>query len=178
MLRLQATPALFWCVGAGLHAQQLDRPLRAVHLSGNWAHTADAVALWETDRTQPLVPLRYREFRAHGFNVYMTLAIESFEKEDELDAVEHPAPRFQLGDPGYPDTGVPDDHLYCTCARQIHPDFWPWRPSHPDHERFVAEFWESYAQPREGASQDWFHATVTLLVKSAVGVANERGCRR
>ncbi len=195
MLRLQATLALFWYVGAGLHAQQLDRPLRAVHLSGNWGHTADAVALWETDRTQPLVPLRYveylrsvhvdwvgfsvalhvehsmdsslertysgvrvptfsddairqviREFRGHGFNVYMTLAIESFETEDELDAVEHPAPRFQLGDPGYPDTGVPDDHLYCTCARQIHPDFWPWRPSHPGHERFVAEFWESYAQ--------------------------------
>ena len=195
MLRLQTTLALFWCVTAGVHAQQLDRPLRAVHLSGNWGHTADAVALWETDRTQPLVPLRYieylrsvhvdwvgfsvalhvehsmdstleraysgvrvptfsddairqviREFRVHGFNVYMTLAIESFETEDELDAVEHPAPRFQLGDPGYPDTGVPDDHLYCTCARRIHPDFWPWRPSHPDHERFVAEFWESYAQ--------------------------------
>ena len=62
MLRLQATLALFWCVAAGLHAQQLDQPLRAVHLSGNWAHTADAVALWETDRTQPLVPLRYVEY--------------------------------------------------------------------------------------------------------------------
>ena len=75
----------------------------------------------------------------------MTLAIESFETEDELDAVEHPAPRFQLGDPGYADTGVPNDHLYYTCARQIDPDFWPWRPSHPDHDLFVAEFWESYA---------------------------------
>ena len=73
-----------------------------------------------------------REFREHGFSVYMTLAIESFETEDELDAVRHPAPRFQLGDPGYADTGIPDDHLYCTCARQIDPDFWPWRPSHPD----------------------------------------------
>ena len=177
-----------------LQAQELDRPLRAVHLSGNWGHTADAVELWEMDRTQRLVPLRYveylrsvqvdwvgfsvalhlehsmdstlertysgvrvptfsddavrqiiREFREHGFNVYMTLAIESFETEDELDAVKHPAPRFQLGDPGYADTGIPDDHLYCTCARQIDPDFWPWRPSHPDHDLFVAEFWESYA---------------------------------
>ena len=194
MRRLLATFALFWCVAAELHAQELD-PLRAVHLSGNWGHTADAVNFWEMDRTQPLVPLRYveylrsvhvnwvgfsvalhvehsmdstlermysdvrvqtfsddavrqiiREFRAHGFNVYMTLAIESFEQEDELDAVERPAPRFQLGDPGYPDTGVPDDHLFCTCARQIDPDFWPWRPSHPEHERFVAEFWESYAE--------------------------------
>jgi len=194
MQRLRVTLALFWCVAAGLQAQELDRPLRAVHLSGNWGHTADAIALWEMDRTQRLVPLRYveylrsvqvdwvglsvalhlehsmdstlertysgvrvptfsddavrqiiREFRAHGFNVYMTLAVESFETEDELDAVQHPAPRFQLGDPGYADTGIPDDHLYCTCARQIDPDFWPWRPSHPDHELFVAEFWESYA---------------------------------
>ena len=195
MRHLQVTLALVWCVAAGPFAQEIDRPLRAVHLSGNWGHTADAVARWELDRTRPLVPLRYveylrsvhvdwvgfsvalhvehsmdatveraytdvrvptfsddavrqiiREFRAHGFSVYMTLAIESFEREDELDAVEHPAPRFQLGDPGYPDTGIPDDHLYCTCARQIHPDFWPWRPSHPEHDRFVAAFWNSYAQ--------------------------------
>ena len=194
MQRLRVTLALFWCVAAGLQAQELDRPLRAVHLSGNWAHTADAVELWEMDRTRRLVPLRYveylrsvqvdwvgfsvalhlehsmdstlertysgvrvptfsddavrqiiREFREHGFSVYMTLAIESFETEDELDVVKHPAPRFQLGDPGYADTGIPDDHLYCTCARQIDPDFWPWRPSHPDHDLFVAEFWESYA---------------------------------
>ena len=195
MKRLRVTFALFWCVAAGLQAQELDRPLRAVHLSGNWGHTADAVDLWEMDRTQPLVPLRYveylrsvqadwvglsvalhvehsmdstlertysgvrvptfsddavrqiiREFREHGFSVYMTLAIESFENEDGLDTVKHPAPRFQLGDPGYANTGVPDDHLYCTCARQIDPDFWPWRPSHPDHDLFVGEFWESYAQ--------------------------------
>ena len=195
MPRLRVPFALFWCVAAGLQAQELDRPLRAVHRSGNWGHTADAVDFREMDRTQRLVPLRYveylrsvqvdwvgfsvalhlehsmdstlertysgvrvqtfsdeavrqiiREFRAHGFNVYMTLAIESFEQEHELDAVKHPAPRFQLGDPGYADTGVPDDHLYCTCARQIDPDFWPWRPSHPDHDLFVAEFWESYAQ--------------------------------
>ena len=195
MRRLQVTLALFWCVAGGLSAQELDRPLRAVHLSGNWGHTADAVARWELDRTQPLVPLRYveylrsvhvdwvgfsvalhvehsmdatverayagvrvptfsddavrriiREFVGHGFNVYMTLAIESFERQDELDAVEHPAPRFQLGDPGQAATGVPDDHLYCTCARRIHPDFWPWRPGHPEHDRFVAAFWDSYAQ--------------------------------
>ena len=195
MRRLLTTFALFWCVAAGLHAQALDQPLRAVRLSGNWGHTADAARLWEMDRTQPLVPLSYveylrsvhvnwvgfsialhvedsmdstlartysgvrvptfsddavrqiiREFTAHGFSVYMTLAIESFERQHELDAVEHPAPRFQLGDPGRADTGAPDDHLYCTCARQIDPDFWPWRPSHPEHQRFVAEFWESYAQ--------------------------------
>ena len=54
MRRLLATFALFWCVAAELHAQELD-PLRAVHLSGNWGHTADAVNFWEMDRTQPLV---------------------------------------------------------------------------------------------------------------------------
>ena len=180
-MRLRVTFALFWCVCAGLQAQELDGPLRAVHLSGNWGHNPGAVMLWEEDRTRPLVPLRFveylrsvqvdwvglsvalhvehsmdstlertysgvriptfsddavrqiiREVREHGFSVYMTLAIESFQREDELDAVEHPASRLQLGDPGSSDTGVPDDHLYYTCARQIDPDFWPWRPSHPD----------------------------------------------
>ena len=29
---------------------------------------------------------------------------------------------------------------------EIKPEFWPWRPDHPDHERFVAEFWETYTQ--------------------------------
>lgn len=62
MRRLQVTLALFWCVAVGLSAQEIDRPLRAVHLSGNWGHTADAVARWELDRTQPLVPLRYVEY--------------------------------------------------------------------------------------------------------------------
>lgn len=53
---------LFWGVAAGVYAQELDRPLRAVHLSGNWGHTANAVNLWEMDRTPPLVPQRYVEY--------------------------------------------------------------------------------------------------------------------
>ena len=36
---VQATLAPVWCVGDVLHAQRLDRPLRAVHLSGNWGGT-------------------------------------------------------------------------------------------------------------------------------------------
>ena len=36
MRRLRVPFALFWCVAAGLQAQELDHPLRAVHLSGNW----------------------------------------------------------------------------------------------------------------------------------------------
>ena len=181
---------------AGLHAQDLTRPLRAVHLSGNWGLNPEAVRLWEEDRTRPLVPLRFveylrgvhvdwvglsvglhiegsidstverlyssdldvptftddalrqimREFRAHGFDVYLTLAIESFENLTDTSA-EHPLKRWQLGDPGDAEAGVPLDHVYCPeCAWPIRPEYWPWRPSHPEHERFVAEFWESYTQ--------------------------------
>ena len=32
------------------------------------------------------------------------------------------------------------------CDSGIQPEFWPWRPSHPDHQAFVADFWESYAR--------------------------------
>ena len=81
-----------------------------------------------------------REFRAHDFEVYLTLAFESHEAY----ASERPAQRWQLGDPGEPDTGVPfHDPLH---APHIRPEHWPWRPSHPDHEHFVREFWETYTR--------------------------------
>ena len=78
------------------------------------------------------------ELRGHGFNVYLTL---SFEAHEALDA-ERPVGRYQLGDPGDPDTGVPNDDP--AWAPLILPENWPWRPSHPDHRRFVREFWETY----------------------------------
>ena len=187
---------IFLFGAAGLHAQELDRPIRPVHLSGNWGTNPEAVRLWEEDRTRALVPLKFveylrgvhvdwvglsvglhiegsmdstversyspdldvptftddalrqimREFRAHGFDVYLTLAIESFQNLTDT-AAEHPMKRMQLGDPGDAEAGVPLDHVYCPeCAWPIRPEFWPWRPSHPGHERFVAEFWESYTQ--------------------------------
>lgn len=78
------------------------------------------------------------EFRNNGFEVYLTLAFESHDAY----ASARPAQRWQLGDPGHPDTGVPpDDPMY---ARPILPEYWPWRPSHRDHGRFVQEFWETY----------------------------------
>ncbi len=81
-----------------------------------------------------------REFRQHGFDVYLTLAFESHEAY----AAERPAQRWQLGDPGQPETGVPpDDPMY---APPIKPEFWPWRPDHPDHARFVQEFWSTYTE--------------------------------
>ena len=81
-----------------------------------------------------------REFSDQGINVYLTLAFEAHEAE----TAERPVQRWQLGDPAGPNSGgVPccDPDGY-----GILPKFWPWRPDHPDHERFVAEFWETYTQ--------------------------------
>ena len=69
-----------------------------------------------------------RDSRAGGLDVYMTLA---FESHTALDAA-RPVARWQLGDPRMPDG--------------VQAEFWPWRPDHPDHERFVAEFFETYTQ--------------------------------
>ena len=81
-----------------------------------------------------------REFREHGFNLYLTLAFEA----EEAYVAERPVARWQLGDPGNPDTGVPaDPPMY---APTIKPEHWPWRPSHPDHNRFVEEFWSTYTE--------------------------------
>ena len=79
-----------------------------------------------------------RELRAAGFGVYLTLAFEAHEAEDAA----RPVRRWQLGDPGRSDTGVPPDDP--DAFGRILPDNWPWRPNHPDHQRFVAEFWETY----------------------------------
>ena len=76
-----------------------------------------------------------REFRSHGINVYLTLAFEAHEAETSS----RPVRRWELGDPG-DQTGVPDT------SEGLAPEFWPWRPDHPDHQRFVAEFWETYTQ--------------------------------
>ena len=79
-----------------------------------------------------------REFRSHGINVYLTLAFEA----NEASTAARPLHRLQLGDPGHAETGVPPDTVF----EVIQPEFWPWRPDHPDHQRFVAEFWETYTQ--------------------------------
>ena len=82
-----------------------------------------------------------REFREHGVNVYLTLAFESREAEKAA----RPVQRWQLGDPAPPETGgvPPGDPAVFGL---ILPENWPWRPDHPDHERFVAEFWETYTE--------------------------------
>ena len=153
---------------------EVEYPLRAVHVSGNWGTHEQVVEAWEASgRAGSLIPqdhidwlkrlhvnwigisagLHFEdsmdsvvgpdssafsdeilkqlidEFRNHGFEVYLTLA---FNDHDAAQAA-RPAKRWQLGGPVTP-TG-PDAIL---------PEFWPWRLDHPDHERFVAEFWETY----------------------------------
>ena len=101
---------------------------------------------YSTDRPVPTWPddaLRQaiREFRAAGMNVYLTLAFQAHEAW----TAERPVRRWQLGDPAPPHTGgvPPGDPAVFGL---ILPENWPWRPDHPDHERFTAEFWETYAQ--------------------------------
>lgn len=69
-----------------------------------------------------------REFRAAGMDVYLTLAFEAHEAENS----DRPVHRWQLGDPVTPESLGTDD--------------WPWNPGHPDHERFVEEFWTTYTE--------------------------------
>lgn len=70
-----------------------------------------------------------REFREHGFEVYLTLAFEAFEAEE----AHRPVSRGQLGRPTVPDYGP-----------TVRPENWPWLPDHTEHTRFVREFWRTY----------------------------------
>ena len=141
-----------------------ELPLRAIHAGGNWGTNRTIAEAWKTaGRTGSLIPLDYidylnslhvnwiglsvaldydtkdgtvqsldaddvlrqfiREFREHGFDVYLTLSLDS---------------RLPIGNPGHPETGVPS-------RADILPEDWPWSPNHQDHQRFVAEFWNTYA---------------------------------
>ena len=75
-----------------------------------------------------------REFREQGLEVYLTLAFEAHEARRDP---RRPVARWQLGDPALPYTPPSEP--------AVQPENWPWRPEHPDHRRFVAEFWETYA---------------------------------
>ena len=129
--------------------------LRSMHV--NWVmisvalhydDSMDSTVSLETGRNRQVPTWRdetlrqvLREFREHGFNVYMTLAFEAHEAERSS----RPVQRWQLGDPAPPHTGgVPPGE-----GPTMAPENWPWRPDHPDHERFVAEFWETYTEHAE-----------------------------
>ena len=145
-------------------------PLRSVHLAGRWGTNREVADEWARSGTGYLVPEDFmewleslnvnwvglqihqfydgtkdstlelvyeegrsdygswkdaelrqmaREYQANDINVYWQLALGGDE-------------RWRLGDPEVP-AGVPAD-------------LWLWRPGHPEHERFVAEFWETYTQ--------------------------------
>ena len=126
----------------GLHANWVLISV-ALHIDDSM----DSTVSWETRRDR-LVPtwrddsLRQLilEFRENGFDVYMTLA---FEEHEARQHAERPTARWWIGDPAPPHTGgapgpAPGEPT-------IRPENWPWRPSHSDHQRFVAEFWETYA---------------------------------
>jgi hypothetical protein len=63
----------------------------------------------------------------HGFKVYLTLAF------DYNPPISYPVQRWQLGDPKMPSEDP-----------NILPENWPWSLDHPNHESFVAEFWQTY----------------------------------
>ncbi|MCE2435326.1 MAG: hypothetical protein J4F29_20760 [Candidatus Latescibacteria bacterium] len=113
----------------------------ALHYNDSMDSTVERVYSSDVDiRTFSDNALRQliREFRNHGIDVYLTLAFEAYEAETAA----RPVRRWQLGDPA--PTGVPPDDP--NVFGLILPQFWPWRPDHPDHRRFVAEFWATYTQ--------------------------------
>ena len=88
-------------------------------------HTHDKYPNATTTYTDDEIRQIVREFKSHGFNVYMTLTL------GDEEVLGHPVP--PVGSPEVP------SHL------NILPKDWPWSPNHPDHKRFVAEFLGSYA---------------------------------
>ena len=161
------------CGGATRPTNVLEVPIRAISASGYWGTNEEVVPEWMKAGTGPLVPADYiawikglhvnwvgivvslllddsmdstlergattfpepairqfvRDLRAEDIDVYVTLAIDDWEARQ----ASRPVWRWQLGDPGDPGRGV-------------RLEYWPWRPDHPDHERFVSEFWESYTE--------------------------------
>ena len=105
----------------------------ALYYDDSMDSTVERVSLSDLEVTFSDEAIRQfiREFRGHGIDVYLTLA---FNDHDAGQAA-HPAFRWQLGSPSTPEG-----------SRVMLPEFWPWRLDHPDHERFVAEFWETYTQ--------------------------------
>ncbi len=97
------------------------------------------VPTWRDESLRQLI----REFREHDFDVYLTLAFEAHEARGHS---QRPArsslvawrPRASA----HHWRGVPPDEA---TEGLIAPENWPWRPDHPDHPGFVAEFWETYA---------------------------------
>ena len=106
----------------------------ALHYDDSMDSTVERVYVSEEDEdlidtfTDEVLRQIVRELKSNDFEVYLTLAFEAHSAEQSARPVE----RQHLGLPNVPD-GVRSEH-------------WPWRPDHPDHQRFIAEFWETYTQ--------------------------------
>ena len=106
----------------------------ALHYDDSMDSTVERVYVSEEDEhlipafTDEVLRQIVRELKSNDFEVYLTLAFEAHSAEQSA----RPVKRWQLGLPDVPD-GVRSEH-------------WPWRPDHPDHQRFIAEFWETYTQ--------------------------------
>lgn len=113
----------------GLHVNWVGFMV-SLHYDDSMDSTVERDYLTLEGRTFPDDVLRQmiRDFRDHGIEVYLTLALS----DHEAGQAAHPAHRWQLGHPDPP--------------HNILPENWPWRPDHPGHQRFVAEFWETYTQ--------------------------------
>ncbi len=72
-----------------------------------------------------------RALKANDFNVYLTLAFEM----EEANNSKYPVERWQLGNPNMAN----EDST-------ILPRFWPWALDHPQHNRFIRKFWETYTE--------------------------------
>ncbi len=144
-----------------LHGMHANWILISVGL--HYDDSMDSSVSRETDRGRNVPTWRdgtlrqvIREFREHEFNLYMTLAFEAHEAETSA----RPLHRGQLGDPAPPHTGgVPPGDW----GVLIKPENWPWRTDHPDHQRFTAEFWETYTQQAEHFASIAEDAGVALL---------------
>ena len=165
-----ALTLLSFCVLAA-HAQTptFERPLRAIHISGNWGSNETVVAEWERNGGDILPPDYVRHLRS--LNVDWVGISVGLEYDDSMDRTIEPAAS------GFSDVVLRQlirefrQHglqvyvtLYldgeaasvserpaqrwqlgapCTDA-SIRPENWPWNPSHPDHAEFVHDFWTTY----------------------------------
>ena len=114
-------------ISVGLHyTDSMDGRVKRVYAEDVDTSTYTADLTYSDDALKQMI----REFRAHGFDVYLTLAFEAHDESSQ-----RPVERWLIGHPyGH------------ELSPRILPENWPWRPDHPDHERFVAEFWETYTQ--------------------------------
>lgn len=114
-------------ISVGLHyTDSMDSMVKRVYAEDVDTSTYTADLTYSDDALKQMI----REFRAHGFNVYLTLAFEVHDASSQ-----RPVERWLIGHPyGH------------ELSPRILPENWPWRVDHPDHQRFVAEFWETYTQ--------------------------------